>query len=82
VNLGMFIVTLQDTFSSTLNILGKSLGVQLWQACEMKAKHGDLLSMFSAKFTPEVVNQRTAMIEAWDLDSSKPNPYEESEKSV
>jgi hypothetical protein len=43
----------------------------------MRAKHTGLLDRFTAKFSPEVVDKWTSMIEDWDSDMTKPNPYEE-----
>jgi len=43
----------------------------------MKIKHTSILAKFTAKFSPEAVNRWNAMVEAWDTDQEKPNPYEE-----
>ena len=48
----------------------------------MKARHQDLLDCFTAKFTPEVIEKWTSMVEAWDEDHSQPNPYEEPESGM
>jgi hypothetical protein len=48
----------------------------------MKHKHGAILNRFTAKFSPDTVENWVDMIEEWDLDKSKPNPYEESCKGL
>ena len=45
----------------------------------MKRRHEELLDQFSAEFPPEVILQWVKMIEAWNVDPSNPNPYEEIE---
>jgi len=45
----------------------------------METKHCALLAWFTAKFTPEVIEKWSEMVEAWDQDHSQPNPYEEPE---
>jgi hypothetical protein len=48
----------------------------------MKVKHEGLLAQFSAKFEPQVLDKWLGMIEAWDIDSTRPNPYEEPAKGI
>ena len=43
----------------------------------MSAKHEGFLTRFTARFSPEVIEKWSAMIDAWDADQTKPNPYEE-----
>ena len=43
----------------------------------MKVKHEDILGRFTAKFAPELVDKWIHMIGEWDMDPSKPNPYDE-----
>ena len=62
--------------------LGATLASQLQEAIQMKIKHEELLARFTAKFSPDVIDKWTKMIEAWDLDHSKPNPYEEPENGM
>jgi len=60
--------------------IGKSFKNQLEQAFKMKLRHEELLAQFTAQFDPGLTEQWMAAIEAWNLDSSKPNPYEETER--
>jgi hypothetical protein len=57
--------------------IGKSLIVQLRQAFAMKIKQEAILAQFTAKFAPDVVEKWAVMIDDWELDPEKPNPYEE-----
>lgn len=43
----------------------------------MHQKHAQIFSNFNAKFAPEITEKWTKMVEEWDMDSSKPDPYEE-----
>jgi hypothetical protein len=43
----------------------------------MRYKHEDIFIRFSVKFTPEVIQKWTRMIELWDLDPQQPDPYAE-----
>jgi hypothetical protein len=43
----------------------------------MKVKKEAAHARFTAGFAPEVIDKWTAMVEAWDSDPQKPNPYEE-----
>ena len=55
------------------------LAVQLKEAHKMKRWHQELLDEFSVEFPPDVISQWVEMIEAWNADPSRPNPYEEIE---
>jgi len=46
----------------------------------MRAKHEGLLTQFSGKFEPLIIEKWRMMIEAWEMDAAKPNPYEEPQK--
>jgi len=48
----------------------------------MANHHEGLLTRFTAKFEPSIIEKWVAMIDTWDMDSSKPNPYEEPQKGV
>jgi hypothetical protein len=48
----------------------------------MRKKHKDILARFTAKFSPGIVEKWDTMIDAWDLDQTKLNPYEESCKGL
>jgi hypothetical protein len=43
----------------------------------MKAKHQDAFQTFSSTFTPSVIAKWSRMVEEWEIDRTKPNPYEE-----
>ena len=43
----------------------------------MQIKHEGILARYTMKFAPDVVEEWARMIDQWDLDSNKPNPYEE-----
>jgi hypothetical protein len=64
------------------SVIGAYLAGQLKEAIKMRIKHGNLLARFTAKFTPEVIERWTRMVEAWDQDHSQPNPYEEPENGM
>jgi hypothetical protein len=57
--------------------VGKSLALQLQEAVRMKIKHTAILSQFTSRFSPELINQWNNMIETWDNNHDNPNPYEE-----
>jgi hypothetical protein len=44
----------------------------------MRAKHVAIFERFSGKFSPSVVKKWTEMVEKWEADQKKPNPYSES----
>ena len=58
---------------------GRSLSSQLKEAHKMKTRHEDLFEEFTADFPPDVIEHWVGIIEAWNMDPSKPNPYEEVE---
>jgi hypothetical protein len=43
----------------------------------MSAKHKGIYVQFTSKFDPDVIERWTRMIEEWDDDRNKPNPYDE-----
>lgn len=43
----------------------------------MKKKHQEAFDLFSSTFSPSTVNKWSSMVEAWQSDRTKPNPYEE-----
>ena len=43
----------------------------------MRSKHEEIYDRFTAKFDPEVVGKWKMMIEEWDKDPNKPDPYAE-----
>ena len=51
--------------------------VQLQQAYKLKIRQEAVFAQFTAKFAPEVVDRWAAMIDAWETDHQKPNPYED-----
>ena len=53
------------------------LHTRLQEALEMKTKHRSLLNRFTVKLSPDTVEKWTAMIDSWDEDHTRPNPYEE-----
>jgi hypothetical protein len=48
----------------------------------MRAKHQDLFTKFSETFKPETVQKWEAAVKHWEVDSNKPNPYEEPVNSM
>jgi hypothetical protein len=58
-------------------ILGASLLMQLKKAIFMYKKHRDAFEKFSITFPLDVTAQWDKMVDDWDTDKSKPNPYEE-----
>ena len=61
---------------------GNALHTWLQEAIEMKFKHETILTHFTAKFSPDVMETWITMINAWDLDHTKRNPYEEPQNSI
>jgi len=53
------------------------LHTRLQEALEMKTKHRSLLNRFTVKLSPDIVQQWMDMIDAWEGDHTRPNPYEE-----
>jgi hypothetical protein len=72
----------RHTRSDAYSWIGNALHTQLQEAIRMKAKHNDIYKRFTAKISPDVVEKWTAMIDAWDLDQTKPNPYEDSHNGL
>ena len=68
--------------NANIFVTGRFLATQFEEAMKMKMKHGILLTRFTAKFAPEVIEKWTKMVEVWDQDHSKPNPYEEPENGM
>jgi hypothetical protein len=60
-------------------IKGTALSLQLNEAHKMKIRHEELLEEFTAGFSDEIVSGWVSKIEAWNADSTQPNPYEEVE---
>lgn len=48
---------------------------QLRKAVSMRVKHEGLHVEFSNAFPVDVINEWTQMVEDWDTDHQKPNPY-------
>jgi hypothetical protein len=57
--------------------IGNSLLSQLKKAIKMHAKHRELFNKFNATFPEDVVMKWEKMVKEWNVDSNKPNPYEE-----
>lgn len=45
----------------------------------MSGKHGAIADCFDKNFPQAVVDKWTVMVEEWDDDQKKPNPYKEPE---
>lgn len=43
----------------------------------MREKHRNIFNQFSSTFRPDVVQKWERMVEDWNKDHSKPNPYAE-----
>jgi hypothetical protein len=44
----------------------------------MHSKHGNLHAEFSTAFPEDVINEWTQMVDDWDIDQRKQNPYVDS----
>jgi hypothetical protein len=44
----------------------------------MRARHDTLFAKFSGTFDADLVKKWEDMVEVWDGDQSKPNPYEDA----
>ena len=58
-------------------ITGVSLLTQLAKAIVMEKKHREAFEKFTATFPSDVVAKWDKMVDDWDADMSKLNPYEE-----
>jgi hypothetical protein len=58
-------------------LTGASLLTQLAKAIVMEKKHREAFEKFTATFPSDVVAKWDKMVDDWDADMSKPNPYEE-----
>ncbi len=47
----------------------------------MKKKHQDAFESFSSSISPSTVAKWSKMVEEWQADRTKPNPYEELQSS-
>lgn len=78
VNLGAwFLLTI--IFISLYYLPGNTLSKLLKTAVIAQAKHKALFEKLNATFNPEVVKKWDDMVAAWNEDTSKPCPYEETE---
>jgi len=48
----------------------------------MKTKHEDIFAQLSATFSSAIVEKWLKMVEIWEADPTKPNPYEEPESGM
>ncbi|KIM80240.1 hypothetical protein PILCRDRAFT_9784 [Piloderma croceum F 1598] len=58
-------------------VTGKALVTQLQKAVIMHKKHSEAFEKFSTTFPADVVAKWDQMVDEWDNNKSKPNPYEE-----
>lgn len=58
-------------------ITGVSLLTQLVKAINMEKRHREAFEKFTTTFPSDVVAKWDKMVDDWDADISKPNPYEE-----
>jgi hypothetical protein len=54
------------------------MALKMREALSMRTRHQGIFTRFTAKFSPEVIEKWTKMIEDWDQDLCKPDPYQES----
>lgn len=47
----------------------------------MVKKHEEIFEQFSATFSAPLIKKWTTMVDNWEADNTKPNPYEEPEDS-
>lgn len=48
----------------------------------MREEHLEAFKHFAATLPADLVAEWTAAVQAWELDSTKPNPFESDEKSA
>ena len=58
---------------------GEMLATKLTKALSMSLKHLELLERFSSRFSESTLEKWRNMVEDWDKDPSKLNPYDEPE---
>jgi hypothetical protein len=56
---------------------GTSLLVQLEKAIKMREKHQQVFEEFNESFPKTVIERWQQMLGNWNIDHSRPNPYEE-----
>lgn len=61
----------------SLQLIGHGLLEQFEKAIKMHARHETMFVTFTNRFDPKVIEKWDSMINDWDADSSKPNPYED-----
>lgn len=62
-------------------IVGDSLQSKLESAIEMSSTHRQAFVAHNATFEPETVAKWETLVNEWEKDSRKPNPYEQPEAS-
>ncbi|KAM6493543.1 hypothetical protein JOM56_011677 [Amanita muscaria] len=71
---------IESSWSQT-NALGTSTRVRflkrLREACDMRNKHSEIFKKFSETFSESMREKWEKMLADWNVDPSKPNPYEE-----
>jgi len=56
---------------------GKAFLKKFREASKMKTKHEHIFKQLSATFSSTIVEEWLDMVEIWEADPSKPNPYAE-----
>jgi len=60
-----------------LFFLGTLFKKRIADAIKMQAKHEEIFEKFSARFDETLIEKWKKIVEAWEADPSKPNPYKE-----
>ncbi len=58
-------------------LIGQLFVKRFKDAVAMRTKHQEAFQMFSSTFSPSTVAKRLKMVQEWEIDRTKPNPYEE-----
>lgn len=62
--------------------IGSSLQKNLLKAAEMSSKQRQVADDFTATFPHETIKSWSRMVNEWEADPSKPNPYVSEEKHM
>ena len=66
------------SFADAIISLGRHLHTKLKEAIPMSKKHSALFNALSATFPAETIVEWTQMVDDWQDDTSRPNPFEET----
>ena len=78
VSMGACSCMVSMSFTDTIISLGRHFQTKLKEAIPMSKKHSVLLNVLSATFPAETIIEWTWMVDDWQDDTLRPNPFEET----